>query len=95
MSLYKLEEWQGGSGLWYCEHTSSFPKNIQKWVVPARLLGMPADQFLKWLIENYHPDVINHNDDYSYVGWAWKDQSSMRKFKNYINAEARKKNFMI
>ena len=93
--LYQLSEWQGSSGLWYCEHTSSYPKGVTKWLIPSRMLGIPADEFIKLLIAKYQPDVINHNEDCSYVGWAWKSQAKMRKFKNEINKIAREKNYQI
>ena len=76
--LYQLSEWQGASKLWYCEHTSSYPKGVTKWLIPSRMLGIPADEFITFLIEKYQPDVINHNEDCSYVGWAWKSQAKMR-----------------
>ena len=94
MALYRLEEWES-NGKWYCEHTSTHPAGIVIWVIPARLLDIPADEFIKWLIKNYNPDCIFHNEDCSFVGWAWKDQSTMRKFKNYINKLSREKNFQI
>jgi hypothetical protein len=93
--LYVLKEWQGSSGLWYCEHTDSFPKDIQKWIIPARILGVTADEFIKILIKDFQPDKIFHNEDCSFVGWGWYDQSKMRKYKNYFNALSRKKNFQI
>lgn len=93
--LYHCEEWRSASGIWYCEHTSSFPRNVQKWVVPARILGLTPADFLKLLIEKFEPDQIFHNEDCSFVGWGWKSQNQMRKYKNWINAEARKKNFQI
>lgn len=93
--LYRLEEWQGASGVWYCEHTSSFPANVEKWVVPARVLNMSVDDFLRMLIKDFKPDVITVKKDGSFVSWGWSKQSEMRKFKNFINSEARKKNFQI
>ena len=94
-TLFKLVEWEGGNGNWYCEHTSSSPDGVQKWVCPARILDMTADKFIKWLIDTYKPDKVFHNEDCSFVGWAWKDQSMMRKYKNHINKIAREKNFLI
>ena len=76
-------------------YTEISAKNVDKWVLPSRLLGMPADEFLKWLFEKYQPDHIFHNEDCSFVGWGWTSQAKMRKYKNFINAEARKKNFCI
>ena len=94
-ALYRLEEWQGGSGIWYCEHISSYPKGVQKWVCPARILDMTVDKFLQWLINTYKPDFIHHNKDYTFCSWGWQSQEMMRKYKNYINKKAREKNFMI
>jgi hypothetical protein len=93
--LYRLEEWQGASGNWYCGHTGSFPQHIQKWVIPARILGVTADEFLKILIKDFEPDEIYHNKDCSFVGWSWKSQVKMRKYKNYMNKLAREQNFQI
>jgi hypothetical protein len=95
MSLYHCEEWQGASGYWYCEHTSSFPRNVQKWVVPARILEMTPADFLKFLMENFKPDKIIHNEDYSFVGWGWNSQAQMRKYKNFINQKARERGFQL
>ena len=92
--LYVLKEWKSGDH-WLCEHTDSFPKNVQKWVIPARLLGVTADEFIKILIRDFEPDEIFHNKDCSFVGWAWRSQAKMRKFKNYINRISREKNFKI
>ena len=93
--LYQMTDWESPSGIFYCEHISSFPRNVQKWIVPARILGITPAEFLKLLIEEYQPDVVYHNDDYSFVNWGWRDKSKMRKYKNWMNAEARKKNFRI
>lgn len=93
--LYRLEEWQGASGVWYCEHTRSFPANVEKWVVPARVLNMSVDDFLRMLIKDFKPDVITVKKDGSFVSWGWSKQSEMRKFKNWMNAKSRAINFQI
>ena len=93
--LYHLDEWKSASGYWYCEHTKSHPKGVMKWVIPSRLLGIPADEFLKLLIAKYQPDMIHHNEDCSFVSWAWKDYSKCHKFVLDMNALARKRNFQI
>lgn len=94
--LYHLDEWQStGTKIWYCEHTSSYPQGVQKWVIPARVLNMSVDDFLRMLIKDFKPDVITVKKDGSFVSWGWSKQSEMRKFKNFMNSEARKKNFQI
>jgi hypothetical protein len=93
--LYHLDEWKSASGYWYCEHTKSHPQGINKWVIPSRLLGISADEFLKFLIAKYQPDSIYHNEDCSFVGWAWKDYSKCHKFVLDMNKLAKQKNFQI
>ena len=85
--LFHLDEWQStGTKIWYCEHTGSYPKNVQKWVVPARILGLSVDDFLKMLIKKFKPDHISYRKDGSFVSWGWNSQAEMRKFKNFINS---------
>ena len=91
--IYQMEEWQGSSGRWYCEHTKSVPRNVQKWVVPARILGISADEYVKFLIFKYKPDHISF--DGKTLVYSWDSQQKMRVFKNYMNAMARKANFEI
>lgn len=91
--IYQMEEWQGSSGRWYCEHIKSFPRNVQKWVVPARILGISADEYVKLLIFKYKPDHISF--DGNTLVYSWNSQQKMRVFKNYMNAMARKANFEI
>ena len=93
--LYKLQEWKDAVGYWRCEHTESYPKDVVKWVVPARLMGISPAEFLQWLIDNYKPDTIHHNEDSSLVFWGWKSITQMRKYKNYINKLSREQNFQI
>ena len=91
--LYQLKEWQDGSDKWHCEHTDSFPKGVQKWVIPARLLGISADEYVKILIEQFSPNTIKFNGET--LIFSWDKQSDMRKYKNWINGISRKANFQI
>ena len=59
------------------------------------MMKISPAQYIKWVIDNFHPDDITHSEDCSFVGWSWKNQTDMRRFKNQINALARKENFMI
>lgn len=94
--LYRLDEWQStGTKIWYCEHTGSYPQGVQKWVIPARVLNMSVDDFLRMLIKDFKPDVITVKEDGSFVSWGWSKQSEMRKFKNWMNAKSRAINFQI
>lgn len=94
MALYKCEEWTNGVS-WYCEHTGSHNWETQLWVVPSRILGMTADEFLRYLIKEFKPDNVYGRKDGSFVGWSWKSQAAMRKYKNFINAKAREVNYQV
>lgn len=94
--LFHLDEWQStGTKIWYCEHTSSYPQGVQKWVIPARVLNMSVDDFLRMLIKDFKPDVITVKKDGSFVSWGWKSLTAMRKYKNWMNAQSRAVNFQI
>lgn len=91
--LYKMQEWES-NGKWHCGCVDHLGTNSGSWVHPARILKlMPAD-YIKWVIDNFHPEVW-HNKDCSFVCFSWTSQADERKYKNKINAEARKINYQI
>lgn len=92
--LYKMTEWQSPTGKWHCNCVDNLATNGGHWTHPARILGMPLAEYVEWVITNYHP-IVWHNEDCSLVFFSWEKQSDMRKYKNYINAAARKVNYQI
>ena len=94
MHLYKQTEWES-NGYWHCNDVEDLGHGSGYWWLPARMLEMTPAEYLKWVIDNFHPDDVTHSQDCSYVGCRWKSQQDMRKFKNHINALARTHNFMI
>lgn len=92
--LFRLEEWQSPSGMWHCAHTASFPSGVDLWVVPARLLNMPADKFILYVRDTYNAEV-HVREDGGFVSFSWKKIADMRLYKNKINALARQKNYQI
>lgn len=95
MHQLKMSSWQGGSGSWYCGDIEELGKGSGHWSLPARMLGMTPAKYLEWVIKNFKPDNVFHSEDCNFVGFSWKDQSKMRKYKNYMNAEARRRKFQI
>ena len=53
------------------------------------------DEYVNLLITKFKPDNISYNQEKNVLIYSWKKQSDMRKFKNWLNAEARKKNFIV
>ena len=89
MGIWKAEEWQDEVGNWHCGDVSHLAKNSNAWYHGARILGIPPAAFIKKLIEDFKPDDFYHSSDYSFCCWSWKNQSQMRRYKNWINAAAR------
>ena len=93
--LYKLSEWQGASGFWYCNCIDSLTTNAVKWYAPARILSISPAEFVKLVIGKFGADVVSYNQESGFFHYAWTSQEKMRIYKNYINRIAREKNFQI
>lgn len=93
--LLKYVEWQDASGNWLCNDTSDLCSPRALWWTPARMLGISPAEYVKLLIEKFHPDRIKYNQEANVLIYSWKNISDQRKFKNWLNAEARKHNYII
>lgn len=93
--IYKLTEWQSSSDIWYCSCVDNLAQNSGAWWLPARVLNISPAEFIKLLLTKYKPDIFSFNKEKCVCIWGWKDQSKMRLYKNWLNAEARKANFQI
>ena len=92
--LWKAEEWETSSG-WHCNCVSNLAHNSAAWYIPARILNISPADFIELLFRQFKPDNFYFDENTCFCNWSWKSQANMRKFKNFINAEARKKNFQI
>jgi len=93
--VWKAEEWQDAAGFWHCNDVSNIGGGSAEWYIPARILGISPAEFIKLLVNTYHPEKISYDKDKCFIFYAWKNQNNMRIFKNFINAQARKVNFQI
>lgn len=94
-TLLKYVEWTDGIGNWYCNDTSNLSGIAGLWWVPARMLGLSPADYVQLLIEEFKPDEVKYFEDNDVLIYSWKSQVAMRSFKNFINAEARKRNFKV
>ena len=92
--LWRAEEWETESGF-HCNCISNLGQDSAAWYLPARILDLTPAQFIELLITKFKPDDFYFNPKTCFCCWSWKDQSKMRLYKNWLNAEARKKNFQI
>ena len=93
--LLKYVEWGDSSSGWYCNDTSDLCSVREKWWAPARMLNISPADYVKLLIEKFHPDRIKYSEEHDVLVFSWKRLDDMRKFKNWLNAEARKHKFII
>lgn len=96
--LLRYEEFQVGNK-WYCNDNKEIGHSqAGLWYVPARMLGISADEYVKMLVEKFEVDNISYMNNGVWPAgvlvFSWTSQAKMRKFKNWLNAEARKRNYI-
>ena len=92
--LLKYVEW-GETGAWYCNDTSDLCSVRALWWTPARMLNISPAEYVQLLIERFHPDKIKYSEEHDVLIYSWRKQADMRAFKNWLNAEARKRNYIV
>lgn len=93
--LLKYSEWQGSSGVWYCNDVEDLANGSGRWWIPARMLGLSLDKYVEMLIKDFKVDSILYSQEKDVLIYSWNKQADMRKFKNWLNAAARKAQFYI
>jgi len=94
MAVWKAVEWES-AGLWHCNDTSNLVNGSSNWVHQARIWQLSPAAFIEFLIKEYKPDYISYRLDKNILLFSWKNQIDMRKYKNKLNAQARKVNYQI
>ena len=92
--LFHMTEWQGGSGVWYCNDVEDLAGISSRWWTPARMLNMPLDEYVVMLVEEFKVDSISYDPKANVLVFYWKSREACRKYKNWINKKARECNFM-
>jgi len=92
--LLRYSEWQGADNYWHCNDVEDLGHGSGYWWHPARMLGLTPAAYVEKIIKEFNP-IVYHNEDCSFVSFSWRKQSDMRRFKNWLNKEARDKNFQI
>lgn len=82
MHLYKTTEWQDEIGEWHCNDVSDLAGVSSRWWTPARMLGMPLDEYVTMLIKEFRPDKIWYSYTYNVLGFSWDNRDDCRKYKN-------------
>ena len=94
MHILKYTEWEQG-GYWYCNDVSDIAGPGFHWSAAMRLLNLTPLAFVEMLATQFKPDRIKYDPEHNVLVYCWKSQQAMRKYKNWLNAEARKRNFLV
>ena len=84
-------------GQWSCISIKDVGKLGNQWYTPARALKMELVDYVKWLIDNFHPDHIRFSTvpENGLLLFSWNKQADMRKYKNTINRLLRQVKFYV
>lgn len=94
--IFHMEEWYSGyNNKWYCGDVSALEKNSNTWWYPCTLLDITPVEFVKLLIDKYNVTDIHYEFKYDVLIYRFSSLADCRRFKNYINKQAREKNFVI
>lgn len=93
--VYKVSEWQGSSGKWYCNDTSDLAGIAGKWWIPARLLKMPLEEYILLLKETFNATIESYNDKTDVLIFYWEKYADCHKCLLWINSMSRKINFIV
>ena len=92
--LYKVSQWQGGSGKWYCNDVTDLAGPSAKWWMPARMLGISLCDYILLLKNRFNADIILYNEENDVLIFSWKKETDCHKYVLWINAESRKRKFI-
>ena len=94
MAIWKATEWES-AGMWHCNDTSNLVGGSSNWWHQARIWQKTPAEFIEFLISEYKPDNISYSQGQNLLIFSWRNQNTMRVYKNRLNAQARKVNYQI
>ena len=93
--ILNYSEWESGSGNWYCNDTTKLGTAASQWWTPAHMLGLSVPNFVTLLATEYKPDSIKLCGGTLIYYWKKENQQNCHKFVKFINAEAKKKGYLV
>ena len=93
--LYKVEDWQGGSGKWYCNDIHDLTGSSAKWWAAARLLNISLTDYILLLKNDFNATIGKYNRETDYLHIQWDNYTDCHRYVLFINKKAREKHFMV
>lgn len=92
--LYKTVEWQSGSGRWYVNDVQELCTVASRWWTPVRMLKMTPNDYVLMLRDKFKAGDFVYTAEKNVLIFSFDTQADARKYKNWINAQARKANYI-
>lgn len=89
--VYHMEEWES-NGRWHCGDVSALAANSNLWWYVPRLLNISLTDYIHLLLK-YKASNFHYNAQANVLIFSFSSLADCRIFKNYINKQAREKNF--
>ena len=89
-----VTEWES-SGKYLVSDVTDLPANSGKWWHIANLLSLKPAEYVKLLIEKFNAVNIRYILEKDVLVFYFSTLGEARKFKNFVNKQARDKNFVI
>lgn len=94
-TLLRYEPWDDGFGNYHVNDCTDLSSIRGLWWVPARMLGISPAEYVELLITRFKVDKIKYVQEADVLIYSWNSLQRARDFKNWLNKEARKRNFVI
>lgn len=91
--LYRASEWEI-CGRWHVNDVEELATDASKWWTPMRMLGMTPTEYVFMLRDTFHANHFSYTADSDVLIFSFDTQAEARKFKNWLNAQARKRNYI-
>ena len=93
--IYSVSEWKSPTGHYHCGDMSDLANNSNAWWIPCRILEITPEDYVKMLVDKFKVDYLRYSEEHDILFFSWNNQTAMRKYKNFINKEAKEKKAYI
>lgn len=87
-------EWES-NGKYYVSDVSDLGRGSGTWWYIANLLSLSPVDYVKLLIEKFHATILRYTVESDVLIFNFSSLKDARSFKNFVNRQAREKNFII
>ena len=91
--VWKASEWQSPTGKWHINDVSAIASGSADWIHPCNIMHMTPEEFAIWIEETFNAQDVKLTE--RILLFDFLTQAEARKYKNYINAAARREKYLI